>query len=178
MERIDREKMIEEKILKKEIEAERTLDAIREIIMELLLIRGYSVDEIERDPVFEIDLNGEKTPVSVDYIIKLNGRRIMAIKCSPGALESRQRHIISFARVVDKEQIPFAAVTDGLKALIFDSITGKLFKEGLDSIPTRVEAEEMASNLKFLPFPLERLEREKRVLLAFEAIRCTQEFCE
>lgn len=174
----ERQKMIEERILKKEREAEITLDTIREIIREFLYLKGYSKEEIETDMVFDIELDGEKTPVSLDFIVRIKGRRLMVIKCSPGALDSRQRHIVSFARVVDSYQIPIAVATDGLKALIFDTITGRLIREGLDSIPSRREAEEMISVLKFIPFPSEKLEREKRVLLAFEAIRCTQEFCE
>lgn len=174
----ERQKMIEEKIQKKEREAEITLDTIRDIIREFLFQKGYSEEEIETDRVFDIELNGEKTPVSLDFIIKINGKRLMVIKCSPGALDSRQRHIVSFARVVDFYQIPIAVATDGLKALIFDTITGELIREGFDSIPSKIEAEEMMSVLKFIPFPSEKLEREKRVLLAFEAIKCTQEFCE
>lgn len=175
---MDRQKMIEEKILKKEEAAERTLDTIREILREILVLKGYSKEDIEEDKVFDIEINGEKTPVSVDFIIKIKGIRLMVIKCSPGALDSRQRHIVSFARVVDSYQIPFAVATDGLKALIFDTVTGRLIREGLDSIPTKIEAEKMITSIDLVPFPLERLEREKRVLLAFEAIRCTQEFCE
>lgn len=175
---MDRQKMIEEKILEKEVEAEKTLYTIRDMVREFLYLKGYSAEQIEEDKVFYIELNGEKTPVSVDFIIKVNGKRLIVIKCSPGALDSRQRHIVSFARVVDSHQVPFAIATDGLKALIFDTVTGKLLKEGLDSIPTKTEAEEMASSLNLIPFPPERLEREKRVLLAFEAIKCTQEFCE
>lgn len=178
MEKIDRQKMIEEKIRKKEIEAERTLETIREITMELLFDKGYSEKEIEKDMAFDIDLNGEKITVAMDYIINVNGRRLMVIKCSPGALDSRQRHIVSFARVVDSYQIPLSVATDGLKALIFDTLTGRLIKEGLEFIPSKVEAEKLATTLKFIPFPSEKLEREKRVLLAFETIRCTQEFCE
>ncbi|MFN3395186.1 MAG: type I restriction enzyme HsdR N-terminal domain-containing protein [Thermodesulfovibrionales bacterium] len=174
----ERQKMIEERIQKKEREAEITLDTIREIIREFLFQKGYSEEEIETDRAFDIELNGEKTPVSSDFIIKIKGKRLMVIKCSPGALDSRQRHIVSFARVVDSYQIPLAVATDGLKALIFDTLTGRLLKEGLDSIPSKVEAEKLTTTLKFIPFPSEKLEREKRVLLAFEAIRCTQEFCE
>ncbi|MEM2047741.1 MAG: hypothetical protein QXZ06_07655, partial [Candidatus Jordarchaeales archaeon] len=69
--------------------------------------------EIERYKTFDIELNGEKTPVAMDYIINIDGRRLMVIKCSPGALDSRQRHIVSFARVVDSYQIPLAVATDG-----------------------------------------------------------------
>ncbi len=175
---MDRQRMIEEKILKKEAEAERTLETIREIIKEILIFKGYSSEEIEVDKAFYIELDGEKTPVSVDFIIKVNQKRLMSIKCSPGALDSRQRHIVAFSRVVDSQQIPFAVATDGLTALLFDSITGKLIKEGIESIPTKEEAKAIVQSLELKPFPEERLEREKRVLLAFEAIKCTQEFCE
>ncbi len=121
-------------------------------------------------------ITSEKT--AVDYLIKINGKRLMAIKCSPGALESRERHLISFARVVDDYQIPYALVTDGSQARLLDTLTGKLVSEGLISIPEKGQAGEMVETAKFIPYPPERMEKERRILLAFEAIKCTEESCE
>ncbi len=99
----------------------------------------------------------------------------MAIKCSPGALESRERHLVSFARIVDSYQIPFAVITDGSVARILDVRSGKLFSEGLASLLERPRAAEMADMMELVPYPTDRLEREKRILLAFDSIKCTEE---
>jgi len=175
----DRQKLIEEKIGHAEARASTSLALIRQGIRDFLLDKkGYSEEDIEVDRQFEIVQDDSRVLVSVDYILTLGGKKVMAIKCCPGALESRERHIISFARVVDSYQIPFAVVTDGLDARVLDAVSGKLVSEGLDSIPNRLQAMETLHAVEFRPYPAERIEREKRILLAFDAIKCTQESCE
>lgn len=176
---IDRQKLIEEKIGKAEARAVTSLALIRQIVREFLVHeKGYLDEDIEIDREFEIDLDGAKTPASVDYILRPGGKRFMAIKCSPGALESRERHVLAFSRVVDTYQIPLAAVTDGVQARVLDTLTGKLIAEGLDAVPDRSGASEILAARELMPYPAERLEREKRILLAFDTIKCTEESCE
>lgn len=172
----EHQKLVLEKINRSEARAENSLALIREAIRDFLMnSKGYHDEDIEVDREFEIVLNNEKTATSVDYIVKVNGRDIMAIKCSPGALESRERHLISFARVVEPYQIPFAVVTDGSRSRVLDAISGKLVSEDLDFLPERARAAEMLDSMKPATCPAERLEREKRILLAFDSIRCTEE---
>lgn len=175
----DRNKVVEEKIRKVEAERRESLGFIRKLVRDFLIKeKGYSDDDIDTDTEFDIVLEDIKITTSVDYIVKINGKRFMAIKCSPGALESRDRHLISFARVVDSYQIPLAVGTDGSRARILDAVSGRLLSEGLDSIPERERAIEMFSSMELIPYPAERMEREKRILLAFDAIRCTEESAE
>lgn len=176
---VDRRKLIKEKITEVEAKALTSLALIRQVVKDFLIqIKEYSDEDIETDKEMEITVDGVKTRVSVDYILKSRGRRFAVIKCSPGALESRDRHLISFARVVDSYQIPFAVVTDGSHARILDTVSGKLVAEGIASIPARPQADEIVGSMKPIPYPMERMEREKRILLAFDAIKCTEESCE
>ncbi len=175
-ETFDRQKLIMEKIGKAEAEAAKDLVVIRRRVKDFLVNeKGYSMEDIEVDKEFEVSVEDIRALTSVDYVLKLNGRRFMAIKCSPGALESRERHLVSFARVVDAYQISFAVITDGSVARILDAKSGKLFSEGLASLPDRVRAAEMADTMELVPYPKDRLEREKRILLAFDSIKCTEE---
>ncbi len=175
----DRQKLIEEKITQAEARAVASLALIRKAVRDFLIdVKGYSDSDIETDREFEITLDGIKTAVSVDYILKLRNRRFAAIKCSPGALESRERHLISFARVVDSYQIPLAVVTDGTHARVLDTFSGRLVSEGLASMPSRPEADGIVGSTEPLSCAPERKEREKRILLAFDAIKCTEESCE
>jgi len=175
----DRQKLIEEKIGHAEAKASTGLTLIRQVVRDFLLSeKGYSDEDMEVDRQFEIVQDNSRVPVSVDYILTLGGKRFLVIKCSPGALESSERHIVSFARVVDSYQIPFAVVTDGLHARILNAESGKLVSEGLDSIPSRSQATEILKSTELRPYPARRMDREKRILLAFEAIKCTQESCE
>lgn len=175
----DRKKLIEEKLNKKEAELMKSLAIIRQTVNDFLINeRFYLHSDIEHDKNFEIVIGDERILISVDCIIRLNGRRLMAIKCSPGSLESRERHLISFARVVDSYRIPFAVLTDGSYARILDTLSGKLISEGLTSIPDRVQAIEIINSMEFMPYPEERLDKEKRILLAFDVIKCTEELLE
>ncbi len=175
----ERQKLIEEKLTQAEAKAAAGLAFIREAVRDFLVgTKGYSDGDIETDREFEIALDGKVTPVSVDYILNLSGRRFAVIKCSPGALESRERHLVSFARVVDTYQIPMAVVTDGMGARILDTLSGKLVAEDLASIPARKEAEGLIGSMTRVPCPPERKEKEQRILLAFDAIKCTEESCE
>lgn len=175
----DRQKLIEEKLDKKEAEMMKSLALIRQTMRDFLINeKGYSHSDVEYDKGFEIILDDRKTLTSVDFIIKLNGIRLMVIKCSPGSLESRERHLISFARVVDSFQIPFAVLTDGSYARILDTLSGKLIAEGLNSIPDRAQAVEIVNSIELIPYPPERMDREKRILLAFDVIKCTEELLE
>ena len=175
-ENADRRKLVEEKIRKAEAEALTSLASIRRAVKDLLIHeKGYGDEDIEVDAEFRVIVDNRETPVSVDYILNVRGRRFMIIKCSPGAVESRERHLVSFARVVDAYQIPFAVVTDGVHARILDALKGKVIAEGLDSLPDRRQAVEMMKTVELRPYPAERMEKEKRILVAFESIKCTEE---
>jgi len=178
-ESVDRKKLVEEKIRNAEAEALTSLTLIRRVVKDYLIHeKGYGDEDIEVDAEFGIIVDNRETPVSVDYILNIRGRRFMVIKCSPGAVESRERHLVSFARVVDAYQIPIAVVTDGVQARILDTLKGRIIAEGLESLPERRQAVEMMSSTEFSPYPAERMEKEKRILVAFESIKCTEESCE
>lgn len=167
----ERKKLVEEKIrAEDEKEAIATGDA-REIVGGLLREKGYQREDIERDSEFSIAAGDKEDTASADFIIRLGGRRYMAIKCTM-ALESRQRHILSFSRVVDEYQIPYSVVTDGLKAYLMDTLSGRVISEDLDALPARDEAAKDIEALTFSKLPPERKDKETRILLAFECASC------
>lgn len=175
----EHQRLIEEKLEKKEAELMKGLALIRQTVYDLLIDeKGYSRSDIEFDKEFEIELDGKTFVTAVDYIIRLDNRRLIAVKCSPGSLESRERHLIAFARIVDSCRIPYAVLTEGSYARMLDTLAGRLISEGPDSIPDRSMAVELLKKTEFIPYPLDRLEREKRILLAFEVIKCTEELLE
>jgi hypothetical protein len=167
----EREKLIREKVVSEdEAEAAATHDA-RLIIRELLMERGYLPDEVEVDREFTIAAGGRTENSSVDYIIKLKGRRYMSIKCSM-ALVSRERHVLAFSRVVDSCQIPYSVITDGMDARLMDTATGKVLAEGLGAIPHRARALADVEEVEFKEFPPAKKERETMILQAFECTGC------
>ncbi|MEJ2315121.1 MAG: type I restriction enzyme HsdR N-terminal domain-containing protein [Nitrospirota bacterium] len=155
-----------------EIERLQTETVRGEMLRFLTEHRGYAPGDIERDKEFRVGVAGCEETVSTDFIIKLQDKRFMAIKCAAGAVDSRERHIISLARVVDEYQIPYCLVTDGENTRVIDTMRGEIISEDLYSVPRKEEAVELLQKTKLSPYSPEKLEREKRILLAFEAVRC------
>jgi hypothetical protein len=172
-EEFDREKLVSEKV-KAMDEAERLqTEAVREEMLRFLIEhKGYGPEDIEKDRKFRVRVSGCEDDVSMDYIISVGGRRLMAVKCASGSVDSRERHITAFSRVVDEYQIPFCLVTDGENTRLIDTITGKIISEDILSVPTKEDALKQIKDIKFPPYSPERLEREKRILLAFETVQC------
>jgi len=170
----NREEAIES-IIKKEIDAaESELVLIKQEMEKFLLDKkGYSKNEIEKDLEFDVVTGNEKCKSKADIILSIDGKRLVLIKCSVGALVSRERQAVACARVCGAWQIPFTVVTDGNHATVMNTLTGEVMSEGLEKIPSRDELKEMMEKVEFKALPPERLEKEKRILLAFDSIKCS-----
>jgi hypothetical protein len=169
----DREKLIEKQIkIEEEIETMQ-ITGIKQKIREVLVKeRRFKPEEIETDPKFKLTLGDREATVSIDFVVNLPSASFMVIQCSSSSLEAWERYVTAFARVVKDYQIPFAAVTDGEKALITDVLAGKLIGESLRDLFSREEALNRMENFKKVPCPANKLEKEKRIVYAFENIKC------
>lgn len=172
-EREDRQKLINEKIKAMEDAERHELSLVREATYEFLTkYRGYGPEDIERDPEFAVEVEGCNDRTSTDFIVRVSGKRYIAIRCAASSVESRERHALSFARTVDEFQIPLCLVTDGQTSRILDTRTGSLISDNIEDVPSKDEAEVKVQAATFSPCPAERIEREKRILLAFDSLRC------
>ena len=170
---VSREKKILS-ILEQEIDdGEQMTAAVRKIAEEMLLgEKGYLPGDIRKNVVFDVVLGSETAKSSVDFLISVDGMIAMVIKCAAGSLNSRKRHVVSAARVLGDFQIPVAVVMDPMNAVVLDGVTGKMTGEGFDAIPKKEHLRRILSGISLVPLPPEKAEREKRVLLAFDAIKC------
>jgi type I restriction and modification enzyme subunit R-like protein len=159
-------------ILEQEIEdGEEMAAAVRHIAEQLLGEKGYEAADIRKNVRFEVTLGSETVRSSVDFVVSLENRNAMVIKCAAGSLDSRERHAVAAARVFDILPVPVAVVMDPMSAVVLDAATGKVIGEGFDAIPTKQQLVTILE--KELPaLSPEKREREKRVLLAFDAIQC------
>jgi type I restriction and modification enzyme subunit R-like protein len=161
-------------LLEQEIEeGEEMAGAVRHIAEQMLLKgKGYDPADIAKQVFFDVTLGAETVRSRVDYLVSVEGRAAMVIKCAAGSLSSRERHVVAAARVLGPLPIPVAVVMDPMSAVVLDSATGKVTGEGFDAIPTKPELIALLSAKVTKPIPADKLEREKRVLLAFDAIQC------
>jgi hypothetical protein len=94
----------------------------------------------------------------------------MAIKCAAASLGSREREILAASRLLTENQLPYSVVSDGKTAIVLDTVSGKKLGEGLNAILSKAEAREKIKEIKPLPFPKQRREREKLIFRSFDSM--------
>ena len=161
-------------ILEQELEDGESLAAEARKMVSYLLVekKGYLPEDIEKRVVFEVKLGQETVYSSVDFLVSVAGQKAMVIKCAAGSLSSRERQAVAVARLIGSPPVPLAVVADPVNAEVLDVATGKVVGEGFGAIPVRDRIIDMLSEYSSKPLSMERLEKEKRILLAFDAIRC------
>lgn len=170
----ERRKLLEERVNAEEFFINNELSFVQKKVFEYLIQeKGYLKVDVETNVGFKINLSDISFDVTADIILKIKNRRFCFIKCAVSSIESWERYSIALCRVADQFWIPFAIVTDGENVKILDTRDGRLIAEGLlDLIPSRSDAEDLINNLDFILYPLDKVEKEKRILYAFDAIRC------
>jgi predicted polyphosphate/ATP-dependent NAD kinase len=144
----------------------------RQKVIEFLVEqKGYSKSEIKRKISFELIIEEEIYKTELDLAIVIDQKYCMAFKTPAGSLASWDREIIAAARIFIKDyQIPFAIVTNGENAEIFDSVKGKKISNGMDKIPSRQDIEKYISENSFVKFPEEKIERQKMVFRTYDTL--------
>ncbi len=129
--------------------------------------KGYSKNDIRVDEKIKVIFKSEEYISTIDLIVFCNEKAFMGVKCVAGSLASYEREIIAGSRLVYDYQIPFSVSTNGIDALIVDTITGEGFGHGMESIPSRKEAEDITLHLSYEPFPEKRKEREMIIFRSY-----------
>ena len=165
-------------LLEKIVEAEYRLFSIglskvqRSIVEFLVNQKGYTAEDIEVNKEFKVDLPDAPFHVRADIVLKANDRIFLIMKCAMNSLDSWERYSVAFCRVVESYQIPYAAVTDGETVRILDVVKCSLVSDSFDAIPTKEDASKILESITLFPCTEDRCIKEKRILHAFEAIRC------
>ncbi len=159
-------------ILNQEIQNGADLASAARSTIEYLLRekKGYSQNEVRKNVVFEVVLGEERATSSVDYLVLSDNKTAMIIKCAAGSLDSRERQAVAAARLLGA---PLAVVADPVTAEVLDTSSGKVIGEGFGAIPLREQLPALLAEREMKQLPPERIEKEKRILLAFDAIRCS-----
>src|SRR5512137_834210 len=134
--------------------------------------KGYSPEDVRQGLAFEVQLGAETVWSSADFLVSVDGRTAMIIKCAAGSLDSRERHAVAAARIIASPPLPVAVVADPVTAEVLDVATGKVTGEGFGAIPTKEQLRSIVAEKAMEPLDPKRLEKEKRILLAFDAIKC------
>ncbi|MFZ5571935.1 MAG: type I restriction enzyme HsdR N-terminal domain-containing protein [Thermodesulfobacteriota bacterium] len=129
---------------------------------------GYAPEEIAARIPLIVTAGNRKARITVDFAISLDFRVCMVIQYGPGSLVTRYRPALAISRMIASHQIPIVVVTNGEQADILDGRTGKVLGSGLDAIPGRETLRVLADRHGFEAISAGRLEKESRILYAFE----------
>lgn len=136
--------------------------------------KGYDKGDLEPRLCIETLYSGQFVSSTIDITVRVAGKRLMILRFAPGSIVTRERSAIAAARVLEPAyQIPLAVVTNCREAEVLDTYTGKVIRQGLDTIPDRKEAEDLVNSLRFDPFDDEtKKDRERRILNAYDVEVC------
>lgn len=149
------------------------LRGVKQIVWDKLINeKFYKPEEIDIEPQYALKLEGCEAKVSIDFVINFPPASFAVIKCANSGLESWERYVTAFARAVKDYQIPYAMVTNGDEARIIDIVTGLLTGKTMQEFYDRQKALEIMNNFKKIPCSDHRTEKEKRIVYAFENIKC------
>jgi hypothetical protein len=132
--------------------------------------KGYRREDVTVDAPIDVDIDGEVYRSTVDLIVQIDGRPLIAVKCAAGSLGSREREIVSAARLYGTTPLPLAVVSDGSDATVLDVATGKKKGSGLAAIPDRTEAIGLARAEPLPPIAPDRLPRERLVFRSYDSM--------
>ena len=136
----------------------------------LVETKGYRREDVVVDAPIDVEIDGEVYRSAVDLIVQIDDRPLIAVKCAAGSLGSREREIISAARLYGPSPLPLAVVSDGSDAAVLDVATGKKKGSGLAAIPDRTEAIDLARGEPMPPIAPDRLTRERLVFRSYDSM--------
>ncbi len=175
----ERKSLIEGLLKAEEVCVEEGLNLIQQRVFEVLVSeRGYIETSIRANMPFTVSLPDIDFTVKSDLAVLIGDMVGLVIKCAINSIESWERYSIAFGRTAIKDyQIPYAIVTDSERYIVIDVLKGEVIGEGKELIPSYEELLRVMDNLEKIPYNINKSEREKRILHAFNALRCSDETC-
>ena len=132
--------------------------------------KGFKRQDIQVNVPIQMQIEEQIYCSYVDLVVMIEGRKLMAVKCAPGSLGSREREIVSAARLLDVYQIPLALVSDGTSAIVLDALSGRKIGEGMAAIPGRGELVNQFKAAVLQPLAGERREREQLIFRSYDSM--------
>lgn len=153
----------------------------RQKIGRLLVDRkGYLKTDIEPRKLLTVSADEKKAILKIDFIITLAGKVCMVVKYGPGSLVTRRRAALAASRLIAPYQVPVAVVTNGEDAEIMKAASAEVIAQGMDSIPTKSDLEQIAADEAFITISDRRAEFESRILYCYEVddrCACDDDVC-
>lgn len=171
---LERQELLAKKVEREDYYSLLGITYIQKMIIDFLISKkGYTKNDLDINREFTVELSDASFIAKADIAVKIEDKIFIIIKCVMNSLESWERYSLSFCRVVEPYQIPYAVITDGESTRMLNVLTGEILSDGLDLIPSREDVKDMIKQNIFTPYNKEKCEKEKRILYAFDAIKCS-----
>ena len=132
--------------------------------------KGYQKEDLSVDADIEIDIDGNRYASQLDLVVSVEKNGFMVIKCAAGSLESREREVISAARIFAFRPLPVAVVSDSKTAVVYDTVSGKKIGEDMDCIPSPSEAAVILSQFQPPETPDKKKQRDRIVFRSYDSM--------
>lgn len=149
------------------IGAEANRQQVARILVEA---KHYRKTDLQVDAPISVTIGEEVYRSTVDLVVSIAETPVMAIKCAAGSLGSREREIISAARLYGTTPMPLAVVSDGKDATVLDVASGKKQGAGLAAIPDRDGALRLAEEPPLASLAPERRNREGLIFRSYDSM--------
>lgn len=146
----------------------------------LVAEKGYAPTEIEPRRPVELAAGERRARITLDFLVRLEGRAAMIVRFGPGSLVSRERPTLALARIVADRPVPIAVVTNGETAEVLEVSSGRVVGEGLAAIPERGRLAAILAGHAAEPLTAARREMERRIAYCYEvegACPCDETVC-
>ena len=130
--------------------------------------KGYRRKDICVDMVLDLEVAGEHYQTRLDLVVFADGEAGVVIKCAAGSLDSREKEVISAARVAFERPVAYAAATDGQTALVYDAVNRKKCGRELASLPSPAALRQKVQQDPPEAIAPERLEKEKIIFRSYD----------
>lgn len=155
-----------------------SLAIIQPFVQFLMTAKGYKPEDLVIGKAFDFTLPDASFRINADILITINENPLVYVKCAIASLESWERYASAFCRTALKDYtIPFAIITNNEQARFIKASDGTLISEQLEDLPVRASLLELVQSNPVAPLPPQRLQKELRILYAFDAIKCSSDLC-
>ncbi|MDL2286626.1 type I restriction enzyme HsdR N-terminal domain-containing protein [Desulfococcaceae bacterium OttesenSCG-928-F15] len=155
--------------------AEEQRQAVEKYLVEE---KGYPREAIRVDFPMTLQLGEEVHRTKLNLLVFAGDLPLMVLKCVAGSLDSWVRETVAAARVLTpSHQLPFAVVSDGSTALVYDGISGKILGEGLRAIPSWELLSRWPGENALTPLPPDRILRQGLVFRTYDLLNIEAHSC-
>ncbi len=131
---------------------------------------GYPLSSMGVDVELTLEVAGEPYHTQLDIVLTVQDRPFMVIKCAAGSLDSREKEVITAARIMAEQLVPYAVASDGKTAVVYDAVNRKKIGEGLNQIPSYETAKKFLKTYVPAPILEDRREREKIIFKSYDSM--------